>query len=210
MKARYFPNSNFLKAKKGSRPSWVWNSLLAGRETISEHALWQINSEKNVDVWTDRWVPNSNWGLIKPIITSNRFTALAVADVINEDRNWNISHIEPFLEENDITTIKAIPIGNAADDDALVWPYTKSGNYSVKSGYHKLFEFQKKPHVSYTPDRGRISHLEEWLLEIHKNVGASLFRSHNSAVEAEAEALLCGVKMAVVLKLEHIIVEGDC
>ncbi|KAL6131715.1 hypothetical protein ACLB2K_070089 [Fragaria x ananassa] len=40
--------------------------------------------------------------------------------------------------------------------------------------------------------------------------GASLFRSHNSDVEAEAEALLCGVKMAVLLKLEHIIVEGDC
>ncbi|XP_004301358.1 PREDICTED: putative ribonuclease H protein At1g65750-like [Fragaria vesca subsp. vesca] len=40
--------------------------------------------------------------------------------------------------------------------------------------------------------------------------GASLFRSYNSTVEAEAKALLCGVKMAVVLKLEHIIVEGDC
>ncbi|KAL6201585.1 hypothetical protein ACLB2K_025298 [Fragaria x ananassa] len=64
--------------------------------------------------------------------------------------------------------------------------------------------------LGYTLDRGRISHLEEWLLEIHKNAGASLFRSHNSAVEAEAKALLCGVKMAVVLKLEHIIIEGDC
>ena len=39
--------------------------------------------------------------------------------------------------------------------------------------------------------------------------GASLFRSHNSAVEAEAEALLYGLRMAVVLKLEKIIVEGD-
>ncbi|KAL6214904.1 hypothetical protein ACLB2K_014336 [Fragaria x ananassa] len=111
--------------------------------------------------------------------------------------------------------------------------------------------------LGYSPDRGRISHLEEWLLEIHKNtvyskthffVGsssckcgkinfdgawkgvkpqqwigsyyspsygcvyyrASLFRSHNSAVEAEAEVLLCGVKMAMLLKLEHIFVEGDC
>ncbi|KAL6192213.1 hypothetical protein ACLB2K_038598 [Fragaria x ananassa] len=173
MKARYFPNSNFLKAKKGSRPSWVWNSLLAGRETISEYALWQINSTWKKCGCLDRyrWVPNSNRGLIKPIITSNRFTALAVADVIDEDRNWNISHIEPFLEKNDATTIKAIPIGNADDDDALVWPHLKSGNYSIKSGYHKLLEFQKKLHVSYSPDRGRISHLEEWLLEIHKNAG---------------------------------------
>ncbi|KAL6203622.1 hypothetical protein ACLB2K_027322 [Fragaria x ananassa] len=39
---------------------------------------------------------------------------------------------------------------------------------------------------------------------------ASLFRSHNSTVEAEAEDLLYGLRMAVVLKLEKIIVEGDC
>ncbi|KAL6216882.1 hypothetical protein ACLB2K_010100 [Fragaria x ananassa] len=404
MKARYFPNTTFLKAKKGSRPSWVWNSLLTGRETITEHALWQINSGRNVDVWSDRWVPNSNRGLIKPIITCNRFTALSVSEVIDEDRNWNISHIEPFLEESDILTIKTIPIGSATDDDLLVWPHSKSGNYSVKSGYHKLFASQGnsctgKPSSShffdiriwkliwrpnmapkvanfmwralsnalpslwslfrrkivktlicaicgdqpetiehcllhcpwtlavwfgcslgYTPDRGKISHLEEWLLEIHKNApmfpcekedvlnfvclhmweiwkhrcsvimkngspnpclvienikrgwlnweearvsvlqssqsisraptlwtpppvdvvkinfdgawkesnlnsgvgviirshmgfsiaGASLFRSHNSAVDAEAEALLYGLRMAVVLKLEKIIVEGDC
>ncbi|KAL6199777.1 hypothetical protein ACLB2K_029560 [Fragaria x ananassa] len=40
--------------------------------------------------------------------------------------------------------------------------------------------------------------------------GASLFWSHNSAVEAEAKAFFCGVKMVVLLKLLHIIVEGDC
>ncbi|KAL6202874.1 hypothetical protein ACLB2K_026578 [Fragaria x ananassa] len=40
--------------------------------------------------------------------------------------------------------------------------------------------------------------------------GTSLFRSHNSTAEAEAKALFCGVKMAVLLKLQHIIFEGDC
>ena len=32
MKARYFPNSSFLEAKKGSRASWAWASLLEWRK----------------------------------------------------------------------------------------------------------------------------------------------------------------------------------
>ncbi|KAL6203064.1 hypothetical protein ACLB2K_026768 [Fragaria x ananassa] len=101
MKARYFPNSNFLNAKKGSQPSWVWNNLLAG------------------------------------------------------------------------------------DLEAQVF-----------SGYEKW----------YTKARLVIENIQRDV----KKQGASLFRPHNLVVEANVEALLCGVKMAVVLKLEHIIVEGDC
>ncbi|XP_062021316.1 uncharacterized mitochondrial protein AtMg00310-like [Rosa rugosa] len=37
LRARYFDKSTFLKAKKGARPSWVWNSLLASREVIEDN-----------------------------------------------------------------------------------------------------------------------------------------------------------------------------
>ncbi|XP_062021220.1 uncharacterized mitochondrial protein AtMg00310-like [Rosa rugosa] len=86
LKARYFSNSSFLLAKKGARPSWIWNSLLAGRETISKNALWQIGNGRSVDVWTDRWVPSKNGVPIKPTDTSNRFTPLRVEEIIDENR----------------------------------------------------------------------------------------------------------------------------
>ncbi|XP_050121457.1 uncharacterized protein LOC126599164 [Malus sylvestris] len=38
LKARYFPNCSFLDAKKGGRASWVWSSLLTGREILREGA----------------------------------------------------------------------------------------------------------------------------------------------------------------------------
>ncbi|XP_024195789.1 uncharacterized mitochondrial protein AtMg00310-like [Rosa chinensis] len=50
LKGRYFPNSSFLSAKNGRRPSWGWNSLIAGRDTISNHAFWQINNGRLIDV----------------------------------------------------------------------------------------------------------------------------------------------------------------
>ncbi|XP_062023261.1 uncharacterized protein LOC133739497 [Rosa rugosa] len=113
---------------------------------------------RTVDVWNDRWVPNQNGGLIKPIDTSNRFTPLLVADLVNENRCWNIGHLEPFLEPKDIRAIKAIPIGRPAVDDILVWPHTKNGTYSIKSGYHRLVDSSKlkkasKPSSSHRVDR---------------------------------------------------------
>ena len=58
MKARYFPNSSFLDAKKGSRASWAWASLLEGREVLLKGAQWQAMSGNNIRLWVDRWVPS--------------------------------------------------------------------------------------------------------------------------------------------------------
>ncbi|KAM1618134.1 hypothetical protein ACFX1R_018327 [Malus domestica] len=38
LKARYFPNSDFMMASRGSRPSWAWSSLLEGRKIIERVA----------------------------------------------------------------------------------------------------------------------------------------------------------------------------
>ncbi|GJU27805.1 hypothetical protein Tco_1166426 [Tanacetum coccineum] len=41
LKGLYFPRSNFLTARKGSRPSWLWQSLLQGRDLLLEGIRWQ-------------------------------------------------------------------------------------------------------------------------------------------------------------------------
>lgn len=111
LKARYFPNCSFLEASKGSRASWGWSSLLAGRNTIDTNARWQINNGRKVDVWKDRWIPNSKRGMIEPVITNNRFTPLQVCELIDEDsRSWRIDHILPFISDKDAKSITAIPL----------------------------------------------------------------------------------------------------
>ncbi|GJZ32468.1 nucleotide-binding alpha-beta plait domain-containing protein [Tanacetum coccineum] len=41
IKGLYFPRSNFLIAKRGSRPSWLWNSLLHGHDLLLHGVRWQ-------------------------------------------------------------------------------------------------------------------------------------------------------------------------
>ncbi|XP_062005568.1 uncharacterized protein LOC133722711 [Rosa rugosa] len=255
LKARYFHQSSFLKAKNGSRPSWIWNSLIAGRETIIENACWQVGNGESIDVWKDCWVPNRNGGRIKPTDTSNRFTPLLVSEIIDEDRNWNISHLEPFLDPSDIRCIKAIPIGEANEKDKLIWPHTKCGSYSVKSGYYNSLPTSKSsskdgPSSSAQIDK-KIWNLDTsfcyrtwshpllaapsppfvkvnvdgaWDSKTYKSgigviirnhrgqsiAGASILKSHNSPIEVEAEAVVKGLQLAAFLKLQNIILEGDC
>lgn len=44
LQQQYYPNSTFLQAKKGAASSWVWASLLAGREIIQKGSLWSIGN----------------------------------------------------------------------------------------------------------------------------------------------------------------------
>lgn len=44
LKARYFPNENFLEDRIGSSPSWLWASLLHGRQLLSNHLIWRIGN----------------------------------------------------------------------------------------------------------------------------------------------------------------------
>ncbi|KAK9901015.1 hypothetical protein M0R45_002308 [Rubus argutus] len=137
LKARYFNNCNFFQAKIGSRSSWAWSSILAGRETISCGARWQVNNGKYIQVWEDRWIPNIPDGKLHPLPTSNRFTPLTVHEIIDEDMHtWRTDHIEPFILESEAIAINDIVIGYTNIDDTLIWPMEKSALYIVKSGYH--------------------------------------------------------------------------
>ena len=40
LKGKYFPNCNFHQSKLGNRPSWIWKSILKGKEFLKEYILY--------------------------------------------------------------------------------------------------------------------------------------------------------------------------
>ncbi|XP_024039324.1 uncharacterized protein LOC127898872 [Citrus sinensis] len=48
LRARYFRSCSFLNAKPGSNPSFIWRSILWGRQVIQKGARWHIGNGSNI------------------------------------------------------------------------------------------------------------------------------------------------------------------
>lgn len=56
-KQKYFPNTDFTHAPKGSNSSFGWQSLIHGRELLLKGLRWRIGDGKSVKVFHDPWLP---------------------------------------------------------------------------------------------------------------------------------------------------------
>ncbi|KAM0975840.1 hypothetical protein EV1_018573 [Malus domestica] len=143
LKARYFPNCDFLQATRGSHLSWVWVSLLEGRKMMENGALWQIGNGETVKAWNDNWLPDMERLKPTPQAILPGCALSLVCDLIGrEDSTWNLSIYEHLLKEEDMSLIRAILLYLLDIPNRLIWPWTKDGVYIVKSGYFWRLKFK--------------------------------------------------------------------
>lgn len=150
-KGLYFPNSDFLKAKKDGRASWAWSSLLEGRDALLQGSLWHIRIGDTVGVWSDAWIP----GLVNHRLDIARRTginwSLKVEDLIDwNTRSWDLICLRDVITEEERRAIENIPIASTKGMDELIWPYNRNGKPSVKSVYAFLTE-KASQQASYVP-----------------------------------------------------------
>jgi hypothetical protein len=55
-----FNDCSFMDAKRKRGSSWIWNSLLVGRDIIRENGRWAIGSGKMVNVSSDHWLADGS------------------------------------------------------------------------------------------------------------------------------------------------------
>lgn len=135
-KARYFPNSSFLEAPLGSRPSTTWRSILRARPFVHQGLRMRIGNGFHTNIWGTPWIPeDGNFKVITPP-PDNPLFPITVADLIDPTtETWNVGTIEKYFWGIDHARILAIPIGASTSKDQLVWHYEKHGKFSVRSCY---------------------------------------------------------------------------
>lgn len=70
-------------------------------------------------------------------------TDAVVADLLEVESGWwNGALIDRNFLPFEAQKIKSIPICTTPQEDILIWPKTRDGNYSVKSGYQLLRELE--------------------------------------------------------------------
>lgn len=94
LKAKYFKKDDFLSASMGSNSSYVWRSILWGRQVILKGYRWRIGpgGVGNISVYIGNWIPRpSNF---KPFSSLKMALDATVSVLIDNDNKWKIELIQ--------------------------------------------------------------------------------------------------------------------
>ncbi|XP_050378331.1 uncharacterized protein LOC126795560 [Argentina anserina] len=268
LKARYFPPSSFLRAKKGSKPSWILNSLLVGRETIDKNAMWRVGNGKSIeasDIQAIKAMPiggerdndvflwpkskkgsfseqkmmldNSKASSSHSINTQEESVEHSLllcpwtSNVYDHGDNFMMIyfHLLEIWNQRCIAVMRKVvpnPIATICNIKRNFTSWTKA--HESREGHSSeirlITDASKnwRPHsplflVKLNVDAAWKNGISNSGMEIiirgqsgESIIGANLLSSHNSVVEAEAEAVVRGLQLAVHAKLSSIVVDGYC
>ncbi|XP_043700381.1 uncharacterized protein LOC122651120 [Telopea speciosissima] len=121
-------------SKAGGRPSWVWRSILHGRQLLSSGLLWIVGNGLAIHIWDDPWIPAlEGFRLHLPRPPECPFQW--VSDIIDSHAKWDVAKLRAFFLPFEIECILQIPISSEGCDDQLCWGPAPNGIFSVKSAY---------------------------------------------------------------------------
>ncbi|KAM1078414.1 hypothetical protein ACFX19_026088 [Malus domestica] len=97
------------KAKRGGRASWLWSSLLVGRDLLLDRAHWQIMGGRDVQVWVDKWLLSLSMGHLVPRVRV--FVSRNLSDdtlICPSTKSWDIDFLMGFMSHNEMATVGTI------------------------------------------------------------------------------------------------------
>ena len=93
LKAKYFPDCEFVVATIGRRPSYLWQSIMATQRILRNGVRWRVGNGQKIRILSDKWLPNpSTFKVISPpkLLGCQAF----VSDLINSDtKEWKVELI---------------------------------------------------------------------------------------------------------------------
>jgi ribonuclease HI len=144
IRAKYYPNSSFLEASLGSKPSFAWRSIHGARELLSEGLMWRVGNGRRINIWGDNWVPiPSTYRIHSPPKSLTRESK--VRELFdNKKTGWDRDKLVHNFSVEEIAAILSIPISQTEQPDAQIWRCTNTGIFSVKSAYHLAKEMETR------------------------------------------------------------------
>ncbi|CAN1845888.1 Putative ribonuclease H protein At1g65750 [Linum perenne] len=179
LKALYFPQTEFLQANKSRRPSWIWSSLCDSREALRLGARKNCMSGRNINVFSDPWIPSIPGFRLSRQCTS----AKKAVEWIKEDGSgWLRDEVRNHCSLVETEAIIKIPVGPERADDKWVWHFDKRGNFSVKSAYHALHSENAGRRIERTPIDTDKKWKWLWTLQIPPKFKFFIWRASNNAL----------------------------
>ncbi|WOG87677.1 hypothetical protein DCAR_0206908 [Daucus carota subsp. sativus] len=137
-KAKYYPNDSFLSAKLGANPSFVWRSILAAQNILSQGMGCRVGDGKSISIVNDPWLPSSDSPYVvteSEAIQNQKVSSLMLPDV----RRWDEDLVRDIFVPRDANIILATPLSEA-NSDIWYWRKENNGIFSIKTAYNLIQE----------------------------------------------------------------------
>ena len=190
-KPKYFPSGCILDDDINPRSSFAWKSIMQARDVICKGARWRVGDGSSIDIWKHRWLDSSGGG---KILSPRMDSSLAVVKdlFITGTKMWNSDLLDQML--------KSMPVSLHTDRDALIWPWTLDGVYSVKSAYRILAnESLLSQAGSSNPEASKPLWNGIWRLKVPNKVKHFLWRASNESLPTKFN-----------LYARHILPDNNC
>lgn len=170
-RARYFPGGNFLTAKLGANPSYVWRSVLASQELLKAGLGCRVGNGESINILQEPWLPCDRDPYIQ---TENEvLKGSKVSSLMSMDHDsWDTDLIHDIFNTRDANLILTIPF-RRTEADSWFWRNDKMGIYTVKSAYALI---RDKARIDQANDTS-IFWNQIWNLKIPLKVKHFLWRS---------------------------------
>jgi hypothetical protein len=194
LKAKYYPKTSFLMANTENRAtSYTWYSIQRASWILKKGGLWNIGNGESTSIWNDCWLPRQQG--YKVWTPKGDATQKWVKDLmIPNTRWWNRQLVNNIFMPFEAEQILQIPIMNLSRNDEFTWPKSKDGEYTVKSGYQAIKDWNEASNNPSTSINNSPNPIWQklWNLKIPPNIaplsGASLTTLYQSPTISERGA----------------------
>lgn len=108
LEARYFKQIDFLNAKSGSNPPFLWRSILWGRQILQKGTRWRVEKGEKIQIQSSNWTPRPT--TFRPVVMLPLPVEAKVSALIDPNHQWNVGLIDQNFVKEDVERIKRIPL----------------------------------------------------------------------------------------------------
>jgi hypothetical protein len=135
LKGRYFPDCEVWEAPQPRSASYTWRSICYGMELVKQGIRWNVGDGSKIKLMTDNWIPGVPPGSLRTLTPIPN--GATVDFLLSEDRgSWDVAIVRSVFEEEVANNVLQVPISRRVGSDFMSWPYTKFGDYTVRSAYN--------------------------------------------------------------------------
>lgn len=111
----YFQGGDLIRAKRARNDSWVWASLIHGKDTLMKHARWLVGKGEQISITQDNWLAYG-----ERITTSTPLITDKVGDLIDDhNAGWNVPFIRTLFDTQTVLKILQTPLSWFQGEDTL-------------------------------------------------------------------------------------------